>query len=443
MFESLPAQFRESGLDADIRTLILLRKSMEKGLVNTLGDLYLVLKGLVTKRPEDYGPFTAAFYKYFLGVEIKRNESLESAIARSKVFNEWKEQQDDWIDEAERPEISELIDRFLDEVHLSTYDIQKVLDGKEILRNDDPNRPDDDRPNRQPGEGPKDLKQAADYNEVDLKELLERMEKVREQQKRDHQGGNHWIGSNGTSPYGQQGAAFGGVRTGGTGGGKMARMVIGDKNYYPVDRKVKLQDNNIDVALAFLKGIEEETSKKILDTKTTIKEGVKLGGLFLPYEKEKLDKKVQVILLIDNGGYSMTPYVKAITKLFGKLKRRFAHDLKTYYYHNTIYDGAFEDVRRTKFVSIDKLKQNEKKYIVFVIGDADMAPYELSKGSTDDWRALTKHFKRMVWLNPVDLRFWAGSDTINMLRSIVPMFPMTIEGIEKAIHHVNKIKVLA
>ena len=86
----------------------------------------------------------------------------------------------------------------------------------------------------------------------------------------------------------------------------------------------------------------------------------------MPYEKENITQKVQVILLIDNGGWSMSPYIRSVTKLFGKMKRRFAHDLKTYYYHNTIYGGAYSDVGRSKFESIDKITRLDKNYSVFV-----------------------------------------------------------------------------
>ena len=142
MFESLPQQFREYGLKADVRTLMLLRKSFDRGLINTLGDIYLVLKGVITTSPKEYGPFTQAFYKYFLDVDIKRGEMLDSAILRSKAFEEWKERQLQTYEEGEEPDIKQLVDQYLQEIHLSTYDIKKMLDGRSILNKDDPNRKD-------------------------------------------------------------------------------------------------------------------------------------------------------------------------------------------------------------------------------------------------------------------------------------------------------------
>jgi len=138
MFPSLPHTFREHGLQADVRTLLLLRKSLERGLVRTVGDLYLVLKGLITNDPKDYGPFTEAFYQYFLDIDIQPGEKLEQAIQRSRIYQEWLERQD--IPEDEDDE--KLVDRFLNDIHLSSYDIQQVLDGEAIFRDDNPDMDD-------------------------------------------------------------------------------------------------------------------------------------------------------------------------------------------------------------------------------------------------------------------------------------------------------------
>lgn len=436
MFESLPHHFREHNLSADVRTLLLLKKAMEKGLVNTLGDIYVVLKGLVTTNPEDFGPYTSAFYSYFLDIDIKKGEKLDNAILRSEAFKDWKEELLKEEDDLETPDIRALVDRFLDEIHLTTFDIQKIVDGSDILKKDDPDMPDTDAQGQ--SGGARNIDKAADYREISLSELLERMEKVARQQKGLHEGGDHWIGTGGRSPYGHGGAAMGGIRAGGGGGGKMARRVVGDPMYYPVDTKSILRDDNIDAALASLKGIEDETTELLLDIPRTITEGLKQGGIFLPYEKEKIDHKVQVILMIDNGGYSMHPYIKSVTKLFSKMKTRFAHDLKTYYFHNTIYGGAYTDVRRRDFVPVDKIIADADTYSVFIIGDADMAPYELDYSSLGNWQKIKKHFPRIAWMNPMQTRYWAGSTTIHTMRQIFSMYPLSPEGIEKAVIKMNR-----
>ena len=435
MFDSLPKYLKDNKLQGDVRTLLLLKKSLERGLVNTLGDLYLVLKGIVINSPKDMGPFTTAFYQYFLDIEIKKGESLDAAIIRSETFKQWRSQRQE--EETETPNINELIDDFLNEVHFTTYDIQNILSGEDILQQDDPNRPDTEGGDDEPLDA---VKRAADYSNISLEELLKRMKQVAEQQKRRHSGGSHWIGTGGVSPYGNSGAAIGGIRVGGAGGGKMARKVIGDKNFYPVDTHVILQDNNVDVALAFLKGIEDESVERFLDIPTTISEGAKQGAIFLPFEKEKIDQKVQVILLIDNGGWSMSPYVGSVTKLFSKMKRRFAHDLKTYYFHNTLYDGAYKDEFRshTQIESIESICKLDKNYAVFIIGDADMSPYEITKNSLRTWQTLKDRFERIIWLNPLEQKSWASSESVRVLHSIFDMFPLSPYGIEKGVELMNK-----
>lgn len=435
MFNSLPHTFRKHHLAADVRTLLLMRKAIERGLVNTLGDLFLVLRGLITASPKDFAPFAIAFYEYFLDVNIKKGESLNSAIARSETFKEWRKAYEDTLEDKEDLRLTEMIDQFLDEAHRTTYDIKKFHEGADILKEDNPDMADGEA--QEGVDEARNLDRMADYSDISLEELRQRMERVARQQRHKHRGGNHWIGQGGTSPYGNGGAAQGGIRVGGQGGGKMARAVLNDSKFYPADSKEILSDNNIDAALAILKGIEDESTEMILDIPNTIENGVKMGGLFLPEMVEKRTQKLQVILIIDNGGYSMSPYIRNVQQLFSKMKTRFSHDLKTFYYHNTIYGGVYSDAARRQFVPIDALTAHDKNYSVFVIGDADMAPYELSEASLLAWQKVVKQFSRTVWLNPMKLNFWTMSDTLPVLRSIFEMQPLTPEGIEKAVNYMN------
>jgi uncharacterized protein len=436
MFNSLPQYLRAQKLQGDVRTLLLLKKSIERGLVHTLGDLYVVLRGIVSTSPKDFGPFTTAFYGYFLGIDIKKGESLDAAIARSEAFKDWQKTQN-FEENPDNFSLKEQIDQFLNGIHFTSFDIQNVLSGDAILQNDDPNQRDteggvDDVDNT--------LKRAADYSNISLEELLERMRQVAQQQRRAHAGGSHWIGSNGISPYGNNGAAVNGIRVGGQGGGKMARQVMGDKNFFPVDTQKILQDDNIDVALAFLKGVEETAVERVLDVPNTISEGIKQGAIFLPIEREMIDQKMQVLLLIDNGGWSMSPYVSAVTALFSKMKRRFAHDLKTYYFHNTLYNGAYNLPTRfaNQFENIEKICSLDKNYAVFIIGDADMGPYELTQTSMADWKKLKDRFPRIIWLNPLEMRQWQSSTTVVMLQQLFDMFPLSPYGIEKGVEMMNR-----
>lgn len=436
MFEALPSKFREYDLKSDVRTLLILNKAIKKGLIKTLGDVYNVLKGIVVKSPDQMGPYTRAFYDYFLNIDIENGDRLDDAILRSETFRNWK-------DESRRrdPNLEltdqEWVSRFLDEVHLTSYDIKAIINGKELFDNDDPNL-DDEESDGDLETARKHLDKMADYSDLSLEELLERLRQIADQQKSKHSGGSHWIGTGGISPFGHGGAAKDGLRIGGSGGGKMARRVLGDKKYFPVDKDALINDDNVDAALAALKGVNEETAKENLDVNKTIKQGLKRGGLFIPEMKHEIDKKLQVILLIDNGGYSMDPFIGVVQELFKKMKTRFSHDLETYYFHNTIYDRVFSDSRRTKQFYIDKLLLKDKNYRIFVIGDAAMAPYELTSLSLRTYKKLLKKFKRTVWLNPEPQRYWDHTFTTNIIRQMFQMFPLTPHGIEKAVLYMNK-----
>ncbi|MEM1407135.1 MAG: hypothetical protein AAGG59_10200 [Bacteroidota bacterium] len=436
MLSSLPEHFRNHGLKADVRTLLLLRKAMQKGLIRTLGDMHNVLKGVIVKEPSDMGPFVKAYYAYFLHVPIRPGQTLEDAILRSETFQKWKTQ---YVEEADRDiDDEKLVHTFLDEVHLTSYDIKEVVSGREIWDKDDPDLEDDDEQSDETSE-PREriLDKMADYSDLSLEELLERMEKVRKQQKTRHGGGSHWIGTGGISPYGHGGAAKNGIRVGGQGGGKMARKVLGDKNYFPIDRDALLNDNNVDAALASIKGVIEESAIEKLDVQQTIKSGLKRGGLFIPELKSEKNEELKVIVVIDNGGYSMAPYVRSVQNLFRKMKTRFAHDLEVYYFHNTIYDRVFTDERRTKSITIKKLLQHSKAYRVFFIGDAAMAPYELNTLSIRSLKSISTKFKKSVWLNPEPLRYWPHTYTLQVIKELVPMFPLTPAGIERAVRSMN------
>lgn len=439
MFPSLPSSFRAYGLPADVRTLLLLRKAMDKSLVKTLGDLFLVLKAIVVKDPKMIGPFTRAYYDYFLSIEIKPGETLDEAVNRSIPFQEWKEKLLQEHPDYDDKDIKELISKYLDEVHLTSFDIKQIIDGKKILEEDDPEMEDQ---GGGAGDESSTLENAADYSGVDLEELLRRMEKVKDKQSDRHGGGSHWIGKGGISPYGSGGAAKGGIRVGGAGGGKMARKVIGDKRYYPVDLNAQLRDDNIDATLASLKGTIEESAEIQLDVPKTIKDGLKRGGLFLPEMKDVISEKMQIILLIDNGGYSMDPHIRPITKLFKKMKTRFAHDLETYYFHNSIYGRVYSDAHRSKPISIDTFLQKDKNYRVFIVGDAAMAPYELSQGSVENWMQIKERFKKTAWLNPDPERSWRATQTTVYLGKLFDMYPLTPGGIELAVREMNKKRIL-
>ena len=437
MFTTLPEAFKKFDLAVDVRALLLLQRAMDKGLVRTIGDLFNVLRTFIIKDPEHMGPYTKAFYAYFLDINIRPNDRLNDAILRSQTFEQWKETNFGRIEDNITPD--EWVNRFLDQVHLTHYDIKEVLDGRELWDKDKGDLEDNPEGNKDEALN-RPLDRMADYSDLTLEELMQRMGEVKEQQQSEHSGGSHWIGTGGISPYGYGGAAKDGIRVGGSGGGKMARKVLGDSNFFPVDLEAILNDNNIDAALASLKGILEETAHEILDVKETIEKGLERGGLFIPEIKNETFDKLQVLLIIDNGGYSMHPYIKSVQTLFRKMKTRFAHDLETYYFHNTVYRQVFTDSQRRKSLPIERLLSKDPNYHVFFIGDAAMAPYELDRASLNTYSEIKEHFKKVAWLNPEPVRYWNGTLSTQIIKELLPMYPLTPKGIEQAVLEMNRKK---
>lgn len=436
MLESLPQFLKERKLQADVRMLLLFHKAIERGLVRTLGDVYNTLKAIVVKSKEQIGPFTKAFYEYFLEIDFLLEEKLNNAVARSAAFKNWKEDYESGRIAEDEESLEELVNKYLDQVHLSSYDIKKIIDGEQTFKNDNPDL-EDNNEQEKPNE-PGVLDKMADYSKLSIEEILERMKQIEKQQKSKHWGGNHWIGSGGTSPYGHGGAAKGGVRVGGAGGGKMAREVLNDRNYYPVDINKLVNDDNIDAALAALKGVVEESALETININSTIKEGVRRGGLFLPEIENVNHQKLQVILLIDNGGYSMAGYVKTVQSLFKKMKTRFAHDLETFYFHNTIYDRVYTDAARLNPIKIGELLSKDPNYKIFIIGDASMGVYEITNQSLQSYQSLTKKFKKVAWLNPEPMNYWDYTPTIQIIKQLVNMYPLTPKGISDAVIGMNR-----
>ncbi len=437
MFAQLPEAFKAYRIDVDVRTLLLLQKAFDRSLVKTVGDLYSVLRTFIVKSPDLMGPYTRAFYDYFLDIKIQNGDHLNDAVMRSQTFAQWVDQQGSLLEDDLT--VQDKVHRFLDEVHLTKYDIKKVIDGRELWdsdrgdledKTDDSSAATEKRP----------LDKMADYSDLSLEELLKRMEEVMKQQKDKHSGGSHWVGTGGISPYGHGGAAKDGIRVGGTGGGKMARKVLGDASFYPVDLDALLNDDNVDAALAALKGVLQESPNESLDVQETLDQGLKRGGLFIPEIKNDIDQKLQVLLFIDNGGYSMHPYIKSVQALFRKMKTRFAHDLETYYFHNTIYHNVYTDPQRRKPIAMDRVLAKDPNYCVFIVGDAAMAPYELSSVSLNNYDELRKKFKKCAWLNPEPIKYWEATLTTQIIKEIIPMYSLTPKGIEKAVREMNKKK---
>ncbi len=452
MFTSFPQTLKKYGLQADVRTVGELYECMRRGMVSSLGDLFDIGRILIVKGKRDIGPYNLAFFSYFLGIETENARTLEEAVRGSVAYATWLENH---LEQAGKSQWdfdeSALIDKFLDDVlqSSSAAEIARRIAGEDIFADDDPNMEDTGGGNG--GDRSSPFADAwADYRNIDIEEIMRRMQQVAQQQKGPHSGGNHWIGTDGISPYGHGGRGAGGIRIGGAGKGKSARKVLGDPEYYPVMLDKVLTDDSIDVTLAALKNIMDSTVDFELDIEKTIDEGVKKGAIFIPYLRPVSDDKLQVALFIDNGGYSMRPHAKNVSNLFLRMKRRFTHDLKIYFFHNSIYDRVYTDEHRREPVPLSKILKLDPLHKVFIVGDADMAPHELlarygsiepreecESPSLEILKQIADHFPKTVWLNPIPLRSWLLTTAEYVMR-VMKMYPLTPHGIADAVEFMTR-----
>lgn len=285
---------------------------------------------------------------------------------------------------------------------------------------------------------------------IEIEELRQLFaERMREQTER-HDGGNYWIGTGGTSPFGQGGASQAGLSTGSSGGGRSAVHVADARSYRPYRSDVTLDIRQLEVALRRLRAFVREGADVELDIERTIDETARNAGEIEIVVRPPSRPDTHVILLIDVGG-SMFPYSTLMSRLFSATKKA-THfkDLRTYYFHNCVYGKVYETDRFTDPVWVhDVMRECDAKYKLIIVGDAFMARYELGQrgaySATDnsgvsgmDWlHILRDHFRQSVWLNPEPQARWPGT-TIDDIGAVFDMFPMTIDGLTDAMAHLNR-----
>ena len=285
-----------------------------------------------------------------------------------------------------------------------------------------------------------------------LEKLIEEFKKRLKEQKGKHQGGNKWIGTQGTSPFGNDGYNPEGVRVGGEGKQKKALKVWEKREFANLDDSVELGTRNIKMALRRLRkftrvGVDEE-----LDLDDTIRSTAKNAGLLDIKMVPEKRNAVKVLIFFDAGG-SMDPYVKICEELFSAARTEFKH-LEYFYFHNMLYDYVWRDNFRRfqeKTETYDVFHKYAADYKVIFVGDASMSPYEIesaggsveyyNKESGAVWlERLTDIYDKVVWLNPVREDYWEHTPTIQRVRELVDgrMFPLTLGGLEEGMALLTK-----
>ena len=382
---------RKAGVPVTIKELLTLLEALQKRVAfGSLDDFYLLARTCMVKDEKYYDRFDRAFALYFKELETL-DEFLEALIP------------EDWM----RSEF---------EKHLSEEEKAKI----ESLGG--------------------------------LEKLIEEFKKRLEEQKERHSGGSKWIGTGGTSPFGNDGYHPEGIRVGGKSKNKRATKVWEKRQYRNLDDSVELGTRNIKMALRKLRKFARTGANEELDLDDTIASTARNAGYLDLKMVPERHNAVKVLIFFDVGG-SMDPYVKTCEELFSAVKTEFKH-LEYYYFHNMLYDFVWKDsyMRYSdKIFTWDVLHTYSSDYKVIVVGDAAMSHYEITHpgGSVDYFneepgalwmQRLTNTYDKLVWLNPVPRAHWDHTSSTRIVRQLVSdrMYPLTLAGLDDAMAYLSR-----
>ena len=382
---------KDTGVPCTLRELLDLLTALDKRLVfaNT-DEFYFLSRAILVKDEKNYDKFDRAFDIYFKGLE-----TLDDVI-QALIPDEW---------------LRKEFEKFLTPEELEKI---KSMGG--------------------------------------LEKLLDEFKKRLEEQKERHEGGDKWVGTGGTSPYGNSGMNPEGIRVDGEGTECKAVKVWQKRDFKNLDDSIELGTRNIKIALRRLRKFVRESHNEEFDLDGTVKSTAKNAGLLdIKMVPEKANA-VKVIVLFDVGG-SMDPHVKICEELFSACKTEFKN-LEYFYFHNFIYETVWKDNSRRhneRIETTELFQKYSQDYKIIFIGDATMAPYEITNagGSIEHWneepgslwmKKFYSNFEKLIWLNPVPQDHWDYSASIELSRTLIDdqMFPLTIKGLEDGMSFLTK-----
>ncbi|WP_434346873.1 vWA domain-containing protein [Myxococcus virescens] len=289
--------------------------------------------------------------------------------------------------------------------------------------------------------------------QLDPEEIRRLFEERLKEQKERHDGGNRWVGTGGTSPFGNNGFGREGIRVGGGAGNRQGRalMQAGARKYAGYRDDVVLDTRQMAVALRKLRAFARDGAPDELDVDESIAATARNAGELEVVTRPPRRPNTRVVLAMDVGG-SMDPYAALVSRLFSVASQA-THfkELRTYYFHNCVYGKLYATPQLTGGITVPELvAQVGRHHKLVMVGDASMAPYELSIRTdaqghykTDGLEGLTwlmqlaQHFERNVWLNPEPMGTWR-SGTISVIARVFPMFALTVEGLGEAVTHLTR-----
>jgi len=392
MFTSFFYLLRQVGIPVSPTSFLRLQKALQMGLITSVDDFYTAARSILVKSERYFDLYDQVFAHRFEGAELKEPEEFELSQVAQAMLEEW------------------------------LKDPEAVADAlgmdKEAL------------------------------NKLSPEELLQYFLDRLKEQTEAHHGGSKWIGTGGTSPVGHSGYHPGGMRVGGMSRNKSAVKVAMDRRYRDYSQEGPLTQAQIGEALKRLRNMVPTGPKDVVNIDETIYQTMKNAGEIEIIFERSLKDRLKIILAIDNGGWSMDPYIEMVQTLFNYARAQFK-EVKTFFFHNTIYDHIWEDPPRFKKpVRVEDLARRDPETRFIIVGDASMAPYELmatdgsihieersTLPSYERLRFIADTFRHSAWLNPKMAAEWPYTRTIGAIREIFPMFELTIDGLEKAVAH--------
>jgi len=381
---------KQQKIPASTREYLSLLQAMQAGLAgHSIDDFYFLARTCLVKKETDYDRFDQAFGEYFKGLEAL--PGLETDIP------------EDWL-------------RLLAHKHLSDEEKAKL-------------------------------------EKLGWDKLMEEFQKRLEEQKGRHQGGNKWVGTGGTSPFGNGGYHPEGIRVGGeSAGNRTAIKVWQQRKFKNLDDSVELGTRNIKVALRRLRRFAREGAADELDLEGTITGTANNAGWLDLKMRPERHNKVKVLLFLDVGG-SMDDHIRLCEELFSAVRSEFKH-LEYFYFHNCVYDHVWKDNHRRrseKHALYDVMHKYGSDYKLVIVGDATMSPVEILRpwgsveynneeaGSVWLQRLLTA-YPSAVWLNPDPERYWEYRQSIQIMQKLMTdrMYPLTVQGLELAMRELSK-----
>jgi len=381
---------KEIGIPVSPTSFLLFQRAMQSGLVNSLADFYTAARTILIKSEKYFDLYDQVFAHTFEGAELSVADDSDFDMVAAGMLDEW-------------------------------------------LKN------------------PKQLARALGLDEKKLAamspaELLAYFRERLKDQKGRHEGGSKWIGTGGTSPVGHSGVHPGGMRVCGKSIGKSAVKMAGERRYKEYSTDGPLTRRSMSEALKRLRNLVPKGARDRINIDDSIYRTIKNGGeIELVFDRGVVDR-LKIVLTIDNGGWSMDPYIDVVQALFTYARAQFK-DLKTYFFHNTIYDQVWEDAgRRLRPVLLDNLARFDPETRFIIVGDASMAPYELmsadgsiyafdrsGRASIERLRLIAATFPHSVWLNPIPKKDWQYTRTISLIGTIFPMYELSLDGLEEAV----------